>query len=362
MTTDILSSAIVAHRAKTSGSYLGSPSLLRLADGTLLASHDFFGPRTLHNQIAIHASSDDGATWSERARFHPAFWGSLFAAGDDIYFLSVDREYGRLVIRRSTDGGYVWSHPADDENGVIGAHVQFHRAPVPITEFQGRLYTAVEDAGSPTDRAATRYGCLALSAPADADLLRASSWTFTSVPLRGQPDWLGGTFDGWLEGNLVATPEGLKDVMRVHNSADDQEFIALISVDPHDLRMTFDPESDFIPLPGGSKKFTLRQDRDGTWWTIVNAPSPHGPRKARNQAVLMCSPDLRAWERRATLLRHPDPDYHAFQYVDLLIEGDSLLVLSRTAADDSSGCAANFHDSNFITYHRVPNFRSLRES
>ena len=44
-----------------------------------------------------------------------------------------------------------------------------------------------------------------------------------------------------------------------------------------------------------------------------------------------------------------------FQYVDFLFDGDDIIFLCRTA-----DCgAANFHDANFSTFHRIRNFRKL---
>jgi hypothetical protein len=59
------------------------------------------------------------------------------------------------------------------------------------------------------------------------------------------------------------------------------------------------------------------------------------------------------------LLHHPDPVKHAFQYPDWLIEGDDLVVLSRTAYDDRLGGAATAHDANYLTFHRFRDFREL---
>jgi hypothetical protein len=64
------------------------------------------------------------------------------------------------------------------------------------------------------------------------------------------------------------------------------------------------------------------------------------------------------------LLYHPDVEQHGWQYLDWLIEGDDLIVASRTAWDDGLGGAARAHDANFLTFHRVSRFRerSLRDS
>ena len=54
-----------------------------------------------------------------------------------------------------------------------------------------------------------------------------------------------------------------------------------------------------------------------------------------------------------------DPFKHAFQYVDWQFERDDLIAVSRTAFDDAFGGAANQHDANYLTFHRIERFRSL---
>jgi hypothetical protein len=73
--------------------------------------------------------------------------------------------------------------------------------------------------------------------------------------------------------------------------------------------------------------------------------------------VLTSSPDLLHWSIESTLFHHDDPEKHAFQYVDWLIEEEDLLVLSRTAYDDGIGGAHNGHDANYLTFHRIKKFR-----
>ena len=43
------------------------------------------------------------------------------------------------------------------------------------------------------------------------------------------------------------------------------------------------------------------------------------------------------------------------QYVDFSIEGNDIIYLCRTAMNN----AANFHDANYSTFHRIENFREL---
>jgi hypothetical protein len=71
--------------------------------------------------------------------------------------------------------------------------------------------------------------------------------------------------------------------------------------------------------------------------------------------VLLTSSDLHHWENTLVLydLRHEDHNQVGMQYVDFSFEGDDLIYMSRTAMND----AHNFHDSNYMTFHRIKNFR-----
>ncbi|WP_298645867.1 hypothetical protein [uncultured Proteiniphilum sp.] len=57
------------------------------------------------------------------------------------------------------------------------------------------------------------------------------------------------------------------------------------------------------------------------------------------------------------VLAHPDVEKHGFQYIDWQFEGDDIIFLSCTAYDDESGGANNNHDANFLTFHRIEDFR-----
>ncbi|HYW78576.1 MAG TPA: hypothetical protein VE890_03330, partial [Thermoguttaceae bacterium] len=129
---------------------------------------------------------------------------------------------------------------------------------------------------------------------------------------------------------------------------------------------SFDPTTDFVDLPGGAKKFTIRFDSQSkAYWSLVNPAMPIArlqQRKAtsiRNTLALMRSTDLKHWEMRCLLLYHPDVAKHGFQYPDWQFDGDDLIAAIRTAYDDGLGGAHNFHDANFLTFHRFVDFRTL---
>ena len=46
-----------------------------------------------------------------------------------------------------------------------------------------------------------------------------------------------------------------------------------------------------------------------------------------------------------------------FQYLDWQFDGADIVAVSRTSYPDGMGGAENFHNSNFLTFHRIHNFR-----
>jgi hypothetical protein len=354
---------IIRHQPAYTGQYIGSPSLAILPDGTYVASHDLFGPESTEwtsSVTFVYRSEDRGVTWRQVARIEPAFWSNLFVHGGSLYLLGTTHHHGFLVIRRSDDGGNTWTEPCDDNSGLLASHGHYHTGPMPMLVHQGRIWRAIEDAGDGGNWG-ERYNAMLISAPVGSDLLRRDSWTF-GTPFTQSRSWLGGKFGGWLEGNAVVTPAGaIANLLRVAYPAGEKAALATLSKDGTTLE--FSPERDFIDLPGGATKFTVRRDGAGDYWTLANlVPPRHAcPDNAslvRNTLALLRSADLRNWEVRSIVLYHPDKSRHGFQYVDWLFDGPDIVAVSRTAYDDAQGGAKKAHDANFMTFHRLTNFRT----
>jgi hypothetical protein len=209
----------------------------------------------------------------------------------------------------------------------------------------------------------SHFRALVMSIPEDADLLKAENWT-VSNRLERDPSWLGDKFGGWLEGNVVVAPEGDPvNILRADYRAGPEEKVAVIPISEDGKRLTFDPAKGFRDFPGGCKKFTIRFDPVAkVYWSLTNWVPPRdsnpAPQSTRNTLALVRSKDLVSWEVRGVLLNHPDRVKHGFQYVDWLIEGEDIIALVRTAYDDGLGGARNQHDANFLTFHRVKEFRT----
>lgn len=69
----------VKYQAAETGTFLGSPSLLRLANGDILASHDYNGPTS--NTTGVYRSTDNGHSWTHITDIVGLFWANLFEQG-----------------------------------------------------------------------------------------------------------------------------------------------------------------------------------------------------------------------------------------------------------------------------------------
>jgi len=358
---------VIAYSPAASGRYIGSPSLAVLPGGAYVASHDFFGPQSGEHEKAttmVYRSDDRGNRWSGISTVHGAFWSTLFVHRGVLYLIGPDRHHGSVLIRRSDDGGHTWTEPMSAATGQLTEDDQYHCAPMPVFEHQGRLWRPMERRIPPNGWGIT-YCAGVLSAAVDADLLDRASWTFSEF-LPGRKEWLGGGFGGWLEGNAVVDRSGrLLDMLRV-DTPGLPEKAALVTIQDDGRSMAFSPDSGFVDFPGGAKKFTVRFDpvSDRYWSLATVALEGHvagrKPARVRNTLALTSSPDLREWTVERVVLSHPDVEKHGFQYVDWRFEGGDLIAACRTAFDDGIGGAHNNHDANYLTFHRFTDFRSMR--
>lgn len=356
---------VIDHVPASTGTYVGSPSLAILPDGDYIASHDFFGPKSTEHKSAVTAvfcSTDRGVSWQKISQIQGQFWSTLFAHRGALYILGTDKHHGNAIIRRSTNGGVTWTSPESPTTGLLRKG-QFHCAPMPVIEHNGRLWRPME-LRDPPGAWGISYCAGVLSVSVEADLLDASNWTFSNF-LPGKTNWLNGTFGGWLEGNFVLTRDGsMLDILRVETPGYPEK-AALVRISDDGRTVSFDPATDFVDFPGGAKKFTIRHDaKMDLYWALATIvpqefQTETRPARVRNTLALVASKDLVNWNTRCILLHHPDPAKHGFQYVDWQFDGDDIIAACRTAFADEHGGAHNNHDANFLTFHRFKNFRLL---
>ncbi len=362
--------------------FCGSPSILILPDGGYLVSHDVGGKHDRAGYTFIQRSTDRGATWRQIAEVRDQKWSTLFLHRGAVHLIGTTAKVGHMIIRRSTDDGRTWTQPTDATHGLL-AEGKYHCAPTPVVVHAGRVWRAFEQF-APTAPVRT-FSAFVMSAPETADLLAAASWTRTN-PIAHRREWLNTRNAEWLEGNAVVTPAGeVADLLRVEShpaigspfalpGANARiprfEVAALMRISSDGRSAQFDPARDYVHFIGSEAKFTIRYDeRSRRYWSlgskITNPYSGYAwlytPHHQRNVLALTSSTDLREWEERCRILRFhegqvvtKDESRVGFQYVDWQFDGDDLIAVCRLSWN-----GLNYHDANYITFHRIRNFRSL---
>lgn len=340
-----------------SGRYLCSPSLVRHPDGYLLASMDVYAGEHPQNLTLIYRSDDDGKSWRYVSELMPCFWGKMFIHKGELYMLACSTEYGDLLIGKSNDGGENFSAPVTLLRGSNGkkGNCGVHKNPQNMLCRGGRLWGTLEW-GSWGNKVFC-HAAMMMSCDIDADLLSPESWSFTeprpfdnfAPELEGLP-----LNTMTIEGTPVEAPDGrLLNIMRFGKFGNVIAYEADEANPDAPLKY-----SHCIEFPANFSKFMIKYDeRSGNYFSVATRVWDRERKRARNLLSLMCSPDLENWRvvRDIFDYRDCDDDKVGFQYVDFSIEGDDLIFLCRTALNG----AHSYHDSNYSTFHRIENFRSL---
>ncbi len=342
-----------------SGQYLCSPSLVRHPDGYLLASMDVYKGGSPQNLNLIFRSDDDGETWHYVSELMPSFWGKLFVHNNELYMISCSTEYGDLLIGKSSDGGKTFTPPTVILHGSNGKDSQsgVHKNPQNVLVFQNRIYITIEWSYE------GKFAPTVISCDCDKDLLDYRNWIIPT-PLKYDPQWPGvakGESIGCIEGTLVVSPENkVYNIMRYWQHKCIPSYglalVYLVDTETPENSIKYSYAMDF---PANLAKFMIKKDEEtGAYYTICSRITDPERIHSRNLLSLMRSYDLKKWELVCDLIdeRDKDPLYTGFQYVDFEIEGDDIIWLCRTAQNQ----AHNYHDSNYITFHRTKNFRNIK--
>jgi len=333
---------VIAHRYASTKEYLSSPTILRAPDGALVSTHDVPGHLPPTRPTLVYRSEDDGLTWMNVASINWLVFASLFEHEGKLYLLGTAGAYADVVLAESSDSGRTWTR-------LVILKGSFATGTTPVAKYDGRLWHAIEVAPQPVVWPSSFQAAM-ISAPLNSDLLDQTNWQISDVKIF-QSD-LG---DGWLEGNAVVTPHGVADLLRV-DVFKAPEHAAIVDVhSPSKMG-----EAKFFKMDGGASKFVVRFDpTTKRYLALLNTMKGEDvkPNFVRNHLVLASSTDLKEWKYHCTVLDNPDRFHHSFHYADWQVDGDDLIFVSRTSYDDDEGGADSFHNSNFITFHRLSRYR-----
>jgi len=338
----------LADRLARRAVYTASPSIAVLPGGDYVITDNLFGPGSEADRSGttqVFRSRDRGRHWEQIAVIRDMKRGSLFVHDDDVYLFGFRAAPGDLLIRRSGDGGQTWTDPRDETSGLLRRGTYGGTPNRPVIH-EGRIWFAVS-------------GRRVMSAPVESDLLRADSWTLSS-----RADTSRGPFGKEAvitEAQVVASPEtGVVVMPKIGGEA----FTVLLRAGKSPAKLRDPRPDDWVPFPGGEKKFAAGFDPvTGSFFALSNPVLPAyedsgwPPEMIRNAAALLVSRDLREWRVATVFLESPQVDYEAFQYLSYDIDGDDLVIASRTAFAIGDGKPPRGHDSNLTTFHRIEDFR-----
>lgn len=362
----------IVHSPKTTGIYVGSPSIVIMSNGDYIAAHDFFSEIDKTDSIDVnnpsktrmmghhvYISKDKGKTWQFLAEVGYIHWAGLFVVRDTLYLLGMHGVERDMVISRSADGGKTW-----EKLSILAKKTEdyfYHGSSTPVVFHNGRVYKGY-DRHYPDQKGKfmSENQSFIMSASVNDDLMDPKSWVFSNS--LKMPDTLEGT--GWLETNAVLGRDGkIKGITRV---------VSRIGIHAGHYSLEKDDKIDSgsvgqIDFIGGATKFNILWDPSTKkYWALVNYPSSvvrklkKSPGGMRSILALTSSKDLKNWDIQSIVLATEDVNFHGFQYVDWQFDGKDIVFVSRTGYDDEYGGATNYHDTNFITFHRIKDYKKSK--
>lgn len=355
-----------------------APSLLRAPDGSLLCAVPLVCRPSFEGTLLFYRSDDGGTTWRQLPQERKFLAGRLFEHDGSVYFIGNGpyREDGIRVIR-SDDWGDTWTEPSTVIRGT------FYNAASGIVERNGQLYwcSGTTNESGEFNRRGSRT--VSFAGDLSTDLTSPGAWRSSNyLTYPGTPDLLrSGLFeepdspypDHWLEGNVVEVNGNLRVFWRTR--MDGYATPGMCAVcdlydDGTNLAYSF---AQFYPWPGAQNHFHIIHDHvSGFYWMTANLTTHsqdlefaeklarYGrfsgrPGNQRRILALQCSFNALNWLTAGYLVIWPQPR-RSCNYTTPLIDGDDLLVVSRTSYD-----GPDQHDNDLATFHRVSNFRVLAE-
>lgn len=294
----------------------------------------------------VWRSIDEGATWERWSK--PSMninRQTIFWHNDNVYVMGwvkhpdrTDDPSAQGIIYRSADGGrtFIETTLLPFDAGDAPSNIAIH---------DGRIWKAVSGPDAAGDKGPTLA-----SAPVDSNLMDPNSWT-VAVSTSFQTIYNRNPSQNDIEGVTLLTREG-----RVAN-------VAISDGSPRSIAFTyakgtteteFDPAQDIGNLHQLGKMSIQFDAVSDKYWALTNEGQP------RNVLNLYSSEDLKSYTLEGTALSAPSSRFHGFNYPHLIIEGDDIIFVSRTAFEDDRGQPGRWHDATLFTFHRLKNFRTQR--
>lgn len=360
--------------------FFHDPNLARLENGTLiLAAPQWRRQRSNGERILrILRSETGGKKWEELSAL-PFEEGTPFLLDGQLLMFVQSKTHRNFQIVSSDDQGNTWSKPSTVLEGPFwnistsfvtkpGAFywAMDHDSSVGEVDYRGKVMVRLERGKSPLDPGAWSISNIVQNPRVPTSLTREL------FPPNDRPHIFGGWKSPfvWLEPNTVDVNGHIRVFARsIIDEKATSNIAAVLDYEPSGNRLTF---TQFTSWPGGQCKFFIVQDHaQDMYWMLSNLVTNSqdllgwgsrmretrysgGPGNERRWLFLHYSIDCLNWFPAGCVARWPNSIHRSFMYPSAVIDNDDLVVLSRTSRD-----AADQHDADLCTIHRVSNFRSL---
>ncbi len=351
--------------------FFHDPNLCRTESGALLiAAPDWRRSyEETDRRLRLARSTDGGQTWQELAAL-PYHEGTPFVVDGRLFMFVQAESHKDVQIVSSQDDGLTWSKPITvltgplwniatarvvRDDGVFWA-MDYDR---PEQRYAGKIMVRMERHGYPLDPASWRISNV-VDMPDLPGLLTRN--LFANKPGMGWPFH-------WLEPNTVDVGGRIRVFCRCGiDSQGVAGIAAVLDYDPQANRLQM---TQFTAWPGGQCKFFIIDDRPSRlFWMLSNlvtnsqnliAWDPEAieaytgsPGNERRWLFLHYSMDCLNWFPAGCVACWPNHIRRSFMYPSAVVDGEDLVILSRTSRD-----AENQHDADLCTVHRIPHFRDL---
>ena len=363
----------VALQVPNAGEYFfHDPGMTRLDDGALIvAAPQWQFQRFGGRQSARVARSDDGGlTWDELAEL-PYADATPFVVDGGLFMFVQEKSHQDFQIVTTDDGGRTWTPPVT----VIEAPVWNISTPMVAgrdatywaMDFDsdgqhcyGKVMARLNRAMSPMDPAAWSLSNV-VPRPELPDLMTRKLYPRTDEELKRSAFWL--------EPNTVEVAGRIRVFARcVIDRYASAHTAAVLDYDPEENHLSF---TQYASWPGAQCKFFIIHDMPTQmYWMLSNLvtnsqdllgwgdrwpQSQHGPSgNERRWLFLHYSIDCLNWFPAGCVARWPDSMAKSFMYPSAVVDGDDLVVMSRTSRD-----SGDQHNADLVTVHRVQKFREL---
>ena len=345
-----------------SGEFIGSPHIVKLNNGSYVASHDIFSHGGMGHETLckFFVSKNYGESWNYISEVEHCTWGTMFVRDNVLYILGINQIWpgggGDIVLYYSTDDAISWSEPiilAKKSEGKV-----FRTAPTPCVEHKGRLWFYASTFNGTDSALGT------ISVDLSKDTRNPESWILSEEQHYDEswenvvPVWNAGMME---EGNMVVAPDGkLKMFARcnshrydtpVTNPENVRAFVFNVDENNPEAKIEFEQA---IPFNGALHKFYIQYDKNtGRYVALLNRMTTDQIWQ-RNVLSLASSKDLYKWQMERDLINLEDINWSedawkcGVQYPGYFIEENEIVAVVRTAING----ADNFHNANAITFHR----------